>query len=157
MADISTDGFGSLFVGAEDEASEIESGDFSLTEGFFLNVLPILVDRSTILAAGNSLVSIPLDAGLWYSVTVEILIKNATQPNHYVYRNQIEAYRDGAGAVLHLNPTPPIVEGPSGGFGFYTVAIAALVNAITVQINNGSPDTISFARYIGYSRKPVPA
>ena len=149
-------GFTTLEGEVDDLTESAASGDFALDEGFSLNVLPVLADRVSILAAGNSLISIPLGAGLWYSITIEILIKNATQPNHYVYRNQIEAYRDGAGAVLHLNPTPPIVEGPSGGFGFYTVTIAALVNAITVQINNGSPNTITIARYVGYTQKPVP-
>lgn len=144
-----TDGFGTLF-------KNIASGDVSLPEGFFVDVLPTQSDRASILAAGNSSVNVALDAGQWYSITVEILIRNSTQAHFFLYRTQIEAYRDAGVAVLHLSPTPPIVEAPSGGFGFYTVTLGVSGNNVTVQINNGSANTVSFARYIGYSRKPLP-
>lgn len=144
-----TDGFGTLFTG-------ISSGDLSLSEGFFLDALPAQSDRSTILAAGNSVATVPLEASRWYSITIEILVRNSTQAHFYLYRTQIEAYRDAGVAVLHLSPTPPIVEAPSGGFGFYTVTLGVSGNNVTVQLNNGSANTISFARYIGFSRKPLP-
>lgn len=154
---IATDGFGTIFNtldgGLDDLVEEVEAGTYELPDGFFLNVLPTQSDRGTIttLAAHNA--AIPLSAATWYSITVEVLIKNAVTPGRYVYRNQVEAYRDGAAAILHLNPAPSVEE-PAGGS--YSVAIDALANDVTVQIVNDSPNTVSFVLYVGYSRKPIP-
>jgi hypothetical protein len=134
----------------------IEGGDFVLADGFYLNVLPVQSDRVTILASGNSSINVPLDSPFLYALTVEINLKNATAGQHYVYRNQIEVYRDGAGAVLHFAPAAPLTEAPSGGFGVYSVVLAVAGNNVTVQVNNGSANSVNVARYIGYSRKPMP-
>lgn len=143
-----TDGFGTLF-------RTIESGDLSLPDGFFLDALPTQNDRATILAEGNSLVSVPLETPRWYSISIEVIVKNPTQGHYYVHRNLVEAYRDGGVAVLHSS-AESLLEVPSGGFGFYTVTLGVSGNNVTVRLNNGSANTINFARYIGYSRKPVP-
>ena len=150
---LTNEGFGSLFNRAFEPA---ESGETALPDGFTVDVLPSLSDRNTILAAGNSLLNVPLETPRWYSITIEILVKNATQAHYYLYRTQVEAYRDGGVAVLHLSPTPPIVEAPSGGFGLYTVTLGVSGSNVTVQLNNGSPNSITFARYVGYTRKPIP-
>jgi hypothetical protein len=147
---IATDGFGSIFNGVGDE---VEAGTFELPDGFFLNVLPTQSDRGTIATLAGHTTTITLSAATWYSITVEVLVKNAVTPARYVYRNQVEAYRDGAGAILHLNPEPSVEEPPGGS---YSVEISALGNDVTVQIVNDSPNTVSFARYIGYSRKAIP-
>ena len=133
----------------------LESGGMDLSDGFALNLLPTLNDRSTILAAGNSILSIPLDQTTWYSISVEIIVKNPTQSHFYIYRNLIEAYRDGGVAVLHSG-TAGVFEEPTGGFTFYTVGVTVSGSDVRVQLNNGSANTINFARYAGYSRKPIP-
>jgi|SRR5688572_12215728 len=149
---LTNEGFGSLFNRTFEPA---ESGETALPDGFTVDVLPSVSDRSTVLAAGNSTLNVPLETPVWYSMAVEILLKNATQGHYYVYRNLIEAYRDGGVAVLHASNSG-VIEEPSGGFGLYTVVIGVSGNNVTVRLNNGSPNSISFARYVGYTRKPIP-
>ena len=135
---------------------QLEAGGLSLADGFTIDVLPSQNDRASILAAGNSIVNVAISTATWHTIAIEILVKNPTAAHYYIYRNQIEAYRDGAGAILHLNPLIPNVEEPSGGFGFYSVTIGAAGNNVTVRLDNASANTINFTRYIGSSRKPIP-
>ena len=77
------------------------SSVFTLPDGFSVDVVPDDDLRGSLLTGANVVRALALTAGNWYSITVEIILKNATGPAYYVYRQQIEAYRDAGGAVIH--------------------------------------------------------
>lgn len=128
---------------------------YQLADGYELLVLPTAFDRDDLATVSQDTATLTLADGYWYSITAEVTIKNATAVEYYTYRQQVEAYRDGGGAVIHYQPAQAPVEEPIGGD--YSVTVDVSGNDVTVEIDNQSADTVQFARYIGYSRKPMPA
>lgn len=133
----------------------IVSSIFSLADGFSLNVVPDDVLRGSLTTGTNVIRSLGLIAGNWYSITIEIILKNATGPAYYVYRQQVEAYRDAGSAVIHYQPAVRPIEFPVGGS--FSVVVAASGNNINTTLTNGSANTVNYAIYIGYSLKPIPS
>jgi hypothetical protein len=131
------------------------SSVFTLPDGFSVDVVPDDDLRGSLLTGANVVRALALTAGNWYSITVEIILKNATGPAYYVYRQQIEAYRDAGGAVIHYQPAVRPVEFPVGGS--FSVVVAASGNNINTTLTNGSANTVNYAMYIGHSVKPIPS
>lgn len=151
VAQFEVDGWAGALADLADVAGQTT---YQLADGYELLVLPTDFDRDSMATGTQDAVAITLEDGYWYSITVEVVLKDPTATEYYVFRQQLEAYRDGGGAVIHYQPAQAPVEEPIGGN--YSVAVAASVNTITVEIDNQSANTVNFARYIGYSRKPIP-
>ena len=151
VAQFEVDGWAGALADLADVAGQTT---YQLADGYELLVLPTDFDRGSMTTATQDAVAVTLEDGYWYSLTVEVLIKDPTATEYYIYRQQVEAYRDGAGAVIHYQPAQAPVEEAIGGN--YAVTVDTSGNTVTVEIDNQSANTVNFARYIGYSRKPIP-
>lgn len=152
VAQFEVDGWAGALSDLADVAGQ---STYQLGDGYELLVLPTAFDRDDMATSTQDSVALTLEDGYWYTITVEVTIKDPTAVEYYTYRQQVEAYRDGGGAVIHYQPAQAPVEEPIGGN--YSVTVDVSGNDVTVEIDNQSANTVSFARYIGYSRKPIPS